>query len=228
MADLSPEELAGLRSAIAADRLKPRLDVSRRVATVTQLRLLLDELAIRFRWQLESSPPPQAIAAAIVAHLGGVIPINGYPLVDWAAMPPGAPTLAGDPVAVLAALRQWSETVQVEPPPRGDDSAVWVLVSHLEPPMVPSVKDRLRHVEKYKNEIRTRRPPTKSGTPNPRRLEVHLGDWIKHCRKTNLATFDALDGLGGRPIVPDAIAEDYVAGAERLYREVFRGKRPRE
>jgi hypothetical protein len=114
-------------------------------------------------------------------------------------------------------------------PPEGqDDDSVWILVSKLEPPRIPNMKERQRYLDRHREEIRTRRPPTKQGTPNPRRLEVHIGDWIRHWSKVDAQTFDNIDGTGAAPITPDELTEDFMDGAAKLYGKVFQGKRPRE
>jgi hypothetical protein len=111
-----------------------------------------------------------------------------------------------------------------------DDSA-WVLISKLEPPRIPNVKERKRYIDKHP-EIRSRPQKIKAGTDHPRRTEVHVGDWVKHWSKMNPQTFDNLDSGNPKPITPDELAdedraEDFVIGATRLYSDIFQGKKPR-
>lgn len=107
------------------------------------------------------------------------------------------------------------------------DSSVWVLVSRLEPPRIPSVKARKRYIEEHKNEIRSRRPLTKSGKFHPKRLEVHVGDWIQHWGKTDRQAFDNLDNADPSPITSDGLTDDFMDGATKLYTDIFKGNCPR-
>ncbi len=107
-----------------------------------------------------------------------------------------------------------------------DDSA-WVLISKLQPPRIESIQQRRRYIEKHP-EIRQRRAKTKAGTPHPKQLEIHLGDWIKHWDKADQQTFDALDSADPSPLTKDELAEDFMEGATKLYSKVFQGKRPQQ
>jgi hypothetical protein len=109
-----------------------------------------------------------------------------------------------------------------------DNDSVWVLISKLQPPRFSSIKQRGRYIEKHSDEIRSRHAKTKAGTDHPKRREVHLGDWIKHWDKVDGQTFDNLDSDNPPPLTSDNLAEDFMDGAATLYRDVFRGKRPRE
>jgi hypothetical protein len=113
------------------------------------------------------------------------------------------------------------------------DDSPWVLVSKLQPARIESVKRRKRYVEAHPNEIRSRRPKTKNGTLHPKRLEVNLGDWVRHWDKVDRQAFDSLDSANHHPITPDELAgedmaDEFVAGATGLYSDIFKGKQPRE
>ena len=105
----------------------------------------------------------------------------------------------------------------------GDDSA-WVLISKLQPPRLPNIRERRRYVKKHP-EIKSRRPLTRAGTPHPKQLEVHVGDWIKHWDKMDGKTFDNLDSAEPNPVTKDELTEDFMDGATKLYSKVFQGKR---
>jgi hypothetical protein len=106
-----------------------------------------------------------------------------------------------------------------------DDPSVWGLISKLQPPRIPSVKKRQRYIEKHHTEIRSRRPLTQKGTPHPKRLEVHLGDWVRHWERTDKGTFDSLDETDPSPITDDALTDDFINGAAALYSKISKGQR---
>ena len=90
-----------------------------------------------------------------------------------------------------------------------------------------NIKERQRYIEKHSSEIRSRRPITKKGTPHPKRLEVHIGDWVKHWDKMDKQTFNSLDAMNPTPLTSDELAEDFMDGATALYSKVFQGKKSR-
>ena len=108
-----------------------------------------------------------------------------------------------------------------------DDSDSWVLISKLQPPRIESIKERRRYIEKHSTEIKSRPPLTKAGTPHPKRLEVHVGDWIRHWDKVDGQTFNGLDAADPAPLTNDKLTEDFMGGATKLYSKVFKGKRSR-
>ena len=124
------------------------------------------------------------------------------------------------------ALVRWQEE-QSRPRGATTDDSVWVLISKLQPPRIPNVKERQRYVVKHGDEIRSRRALTKAGAPHPKRLEVHIGDWVKHWDKIDAQTFDSLDAANPTPVTSDELTDDFIDGATKLYSKVFEGKRPR-
>ena len=126
-------------------------------------------------------------------------------------------------------LRQAILRLEASPTsPIAPDASVWVLISKLEPPRIPNLRERRRYVENHKTEIRSRRALTKAGTPHPKRLEVHIGDWVKHWGKLDGQIFDNLDSANPDPLTKDELTEDFMGGATKLYAKVFQGKQPRK
>ena len=131
--------------------------------------------------------------------------------------------------AVRVRLERLALKTSIAPAESGTvvDESAWVLISKLQPPRVPNIRERKRYLEKH-SEIRTRRPLTKAGKPNPRRLEVHIGDWVKHWDKVDQQTFDSLDSADAAPLTNDELVGDYMDGVKKLYIKISQGKRPRE
>jgi hypothetical protein len=107
------------------------------------------------------------------------------------------------------------------------DESSWVLISKLQPARIENIRERKRFLARHP-EIRTRRPSTKEGKPNPKRMEVHIGDWVKYWDRVDNQTFDNLDSAAPAPITPDELAEDCFDGAVALYKKIYQGKGPRK
>ena len=50
------------------------------------------------------------------------------------------------------------------------------------------------------NGVRWTRPPTKGGTPHPKRRNIHLGDWLMYLARNGYLLEQGLVGAGGHPV----------------------------
>jgi hypothetical protein len=108
------------------------------------------------------------------------------------------------------------------------DETVWVLISKLEPPRIVNLTERRRCIETHPD-IRHRRPKSpKTGKEHPRRMEVHIGDWVTHWGKVNRQAFDSLDGTNQSSITSDELAEDFMHGAAQRYNALLRKKKSKK
>ncbi len=152
---------------------------------------------------------------------------HAAPGFDWA----GAEVELRKIEAAAVAMKAGPAAAGVRNSDDTDDSA-WVLLTKLSPPRIKNIGQRRRYIESHSDEIRSRRPLTKAGTPHPKRLEVHIGDWVKHWIEKDNQTFESLDLYNPRPITSDDLSDDltddFIAGAAKLYSDVRKGKKPKQ